>query len=81
MEGADAGGFRLPTPLGLIPMPTGSRSRPGCLAPVLDGRQPRVPDGHVVLLRQPPALLQVGRVAGEGWGGSWGVSAGTQADE
>lgn len=56
------GGSHLLTPQGLILMPAGSRSCAGCLAPVLHGRHPVVPDSHVVLLRQPPALSQVGRV-------------------
>lgn len=54
------GGVREGPPIPIDPDSRESRSPAGCLAPLLHGCQPGLPDGHVVLLRQPPARLQVG---------------------
>ena len=40
------------------------------MAPLLHRREPGLPDGHLVLLRQPPPVLQVGPPV-EGRGGGW----------
>lgn len=58
-------------------LPHGSPFLPcpaGCVAPILHRHEPGLPDGHLVLLRQPPAVLQVGP-GGHGHGHEWGAGS------